>query len=63
MRRSMATVLGELDYRTSAWTEHEIIAARILSGDAQAAETAAQSHALTAGRTTEERLTARSRAA
>lgn len=29
MRRSMATVLAELDYRDSAWTEHEAIAAQI----------------------------------
>ena len=29
MRRSMATVLAELDYRTSAWAEHETIAAHI----------------------------------
>ena len=28
MRRSMATVLAELDYRESAWSEHEAIAAR-----------------------------------
>ena len=27
MRRSMATVLAELDYRESAWSEHEAIAA------------------------------------
>ena len=26
MRRSMATVLAELDYRESAWAEHEAIA-------------------------------------
>ena len=26
MRRSMATVLAELDYRDSAWSEHETIA-------------------------------------
>ena len=38
MRRSMATVLAELDYRQSAWAEHEIIAAHILSGNAKAAE-------------------------
>jgi DNA-binding GntR family transcriptional regulator len=56
MRRSMATVLAELDYRDSAWTEHETIAAQILAGDAQAAETAALAHAQTAGRKTEERL-------
>src|SRR5688500_18732531 len=31
MRRAMATVLAELDYRDSAWAEHETIAARILS--------------------------------
>src|ERR1700741_1690345 len=41
MRRSMATVLAELDYRGSAWTEHESIAAQILSGNATAAEAAA----------------------
>lgn len=63
MRRSMATVLGELDYRASAWTEHETIAAHILNGDAEAAEAAAQAHALTAGRTTEERLTSPDKAA
>ena len=27
MRRSMATVLAELDYRANAWAEHETIAA------------------------------------
>lgn len=56
MRRSMATVLGELDYRASAWAEHETIGVYILAGNAPAAEGAAQAHALTAGRTTEERL-------
>jgi hypothetical protein len=34
MRRSMATVLAELEHRQSAWTEHETIAAHILSGNA-----------------------------
>jgi DNA-binding GntR family transcriptional regulator len=63
MRRSMATVLGELDYRASAWAEHEAIAAHILAGDAAGAEAAAQAHALTAGRTTEQRLKAPDRAA
>lgn len=58
MRRSMATVLDELDYRESAWTEHENIAARILAGNARAAEAAALAHAQTAGRMTEERLRA-----
>lgn len=58
MRRSMAMVLAELNYRDSAWGEHEIIAARILSGDAAGAETAAKTHALTAGQTTEEHLKA-----
>ena len=38
MRRSMATVLAELDYRDSAWAEHETIAAQILAGNAKAAE-------------------------
>ena len=58
MRRSMATVLAELDYRQSAWTEHETIAAHILSGNAKAAEGAALAHAIGAGRMTEERLKA-----
>ncbi|MBR0874270.1 GntR family transcriptional regulator [Bradyrhizobium tropiciagri] len=56
MRRSMATVLAELDYRGSAWTEHETIAAHVLSGNATAAEAAALAHAQTAGRMTEEKL-------
>jgi DNA-binding GntR family transcriptional regulator len=56
MRRSMATVLAELDYRDSAWHEHETIANAIFAGDAAAAEKAALAHALTAGRRTEERL-------
>jgi DNA-binding GntR family transcriptional regulator len=63
MRRSMATVLAELDYRQSAWTEHEAIAAQIFAGNARAAENAAQAHALTAGHRTEERLRAIERAA
>ncbi len=63
MRRSMAVVLTELDYRASAWREHEIIAAHVLAGDAAAAEAAAQMHALAAGRTTEKHLKARREAA
>src|ERR1700755_1681961 len=63
MRRSMATVLAELDYRGSAWAEHETIAGHILSGNAKAAEAAALAHALTAGRMTEERLKATDQAA
>jgi len=63
MRRSMATVLAELDYRDSAWREHEAIGAAILAGNAKAAELAAQAHALTAGRRTEERLRATEEAA
>jgi DNA-binding GntR family transcriptional regulator len=58
MRRSMATVLAELDYRESAWAEHEQIAAHVFAGDAKAAEAAALAHAQTAGRMTEERLRA-----
>ena len=38
MRRSMATVLAELDYRQSAWDETRTIAAHILSGNAKAAK-------------------------
>jgi DNA-binding GntR family transcriptional regulator len=56
MRRSMATVLAELDYRTSAWAEHESIAAKIFAGDARAAESAASAHAVAAGQMTEARL-------
>ena len=63
MRRSMATVLDELDYRESAWTEHETIAAQIFAGNAKAAEAAALAHAQTAGRMTEERLRATDKAA
>ena len=63
MRRSMATVLVELDYRESAWTEHEMIAAHIFVGNAKAAEAAALAHAQTAGRMTEERLKATDKAA
>jgi DNA-binding GntR family transcriptional regulator len=63
MRRSMATVLAELDYRDSAWSEHEAIGAAILAGNAKAAELAAQAHALTAGQRTEERLRATEEAA
>ncbi|MBI5321757.1 GntR family transcriptional regulator [Bradyrhizobium sp.] len=56
MRRSMATVLAEFDYRENAWSEHEAIAGHVLSGNAPAAEAAALAHALGAGRMTEERL-------
>jgi DNA-binding GntR family transcriptional regulator len=58
MRRSMAAVLTELDYRGSAWSEHEAIAGHILAGDAKAAEAAAFAHAQTAGQKTEEKLRA-----
>ncbi len=58
MRRSMATVLAELDYRESAWSEHAEIARHILAGNAEAAEAGAMAHALNAGRLTEERLKA-----
>lgn len=63
MRRSMATVLSELDYRDSAWVEHVTIGRYILAGDAEAAERAARLHAQTAGRMTEERLRATEQAA
>ena len=63
MRRSMAAVLTELDYRESAWAEHAAIAGHILAGNAKAAEAAALAHAQTAGRMTEERLRATARAA
>jgi DNA-binding GntR family transcriptional regulator len=63
MRRSMATVLSELDYRDSAWAEHATIAGHVLAGEAKAAERAALAHAQTAGRMTEERLRATEEAA
>ena len=63
MRRSMATVLAELDYRGSIWSDHEAIAGHILAGNARAAEAAASAHALTAGRRAEERLKATDKAA
>ena len=63
MRRSMATVLAELDYRANAWAEHETIAAHVLAGDAKAAESSALAHAISAGRMTEEKLNATSPAA
>jgi DNA-binding GntR family transcriptional regulator len=56
MRRSMAMVLAELDYRASAWAEHESIATHILAGNAKAAEAAALKHALNAGELTEAKL-------
>jgi predicted unusual protein kinase regulating ubiquinone biosynthesis (AarF/ABC1/UbiB family) len=57
------TLLAELDYRESAWAEHETIAAHVFSGNAGAAETAALAHAIGAGRMTEEKLNATERAA
>jgi DNA-binding GntR family transcriptional regulator len=63
MRRSMATVLTELDYRGSAWTEHATIAGHILAGETGAAERTALAHAQTAGRMTEARLRATDEAA
>lgn len=63
MRRSMAAVLAELDYRDSAWAEHATIAGHILAGETEAAERAARAHAQTAGRMTEEKLRATEEAA
>ena len=63
MRRSMATVLAELDYRQNAWREHEAIAGHILAGRASEAEAAALAHAVSAGRMTERRLKATDQAA
>jgi DNA-binding GntR family transcriptional regulator len=63
MRRAMAAVLTNADYRTRAWNEHRAIADRVLAGDAAGAEAAARDHALTAGITTEERLKSQQQAA
>lgn len=56
MRRAMAAVLTNTDYRTRAWKEHRAIADRVLARDSDGAESAARDHALAAGITTEERL-------
>lgn len=56
VRRAMAAVLMDPDYRARAWGEHETIAERVLAGDADGAAAAAQAHALRAGRMIEERL-------
>jgi DNA-binding GntR family transcriptional regulator len=56
MRRAMAAVLTNADYRTRAWKEHRAIADQVLAGDFAAAEAGARDHALNAGITTEERL-------
>jgi DNA-binding GntR family transcriptional regulator len=58
MRRAMASVLAELDYRDSAWSEHATIGKHILSGNGAAAENAALAHAREAGRLMEETLKA-----
>ena len=63
MRRSMATVLAELDYRESAWAEHETDCRAYFRRQRQGAGSAALAHALTAGRMTEERLRAMDEAA
>lgn len=63
MRRAMASVLAELDYRDSAWAEHTAIGKYILSGNGAAAEDAALAHAREAGRLVEEKLKATDEAA
>lgn len=63
MRRAMAAVLTNADYRTRAWSEHRAIAHTVLAGDSAAAEAGARDHALTAGITTEERLRSQQSAA
>jgi DNA-binding GntR family transcriptional regulator len=63
IRRAMAAVLTYGDYPARAWKEHHAIAEYVLAGDLTSAETAAQDHARSAGRTTEERLKSRQQAA
>lgn len=58
MRRSMACVLSRPGYPVTVWEEHKAIAQRVLAGDPDGAEHAARSHALAAGRMTEEHLKA-----
>lgn len=56
MRRSMAAVLTGADYRARVWTEHRAIVSHVLAGDPDGAEAAAKNHALSAGRTAQDRL-------
>lgn len=63
MRRSMAAVLTSANHPARIWIEHRSIVERVLGGDPTGAEAAARDHALTAGRTTEERLRSLQRAA
>jgi DNA-binding GntR family transcriptional regulator len=56
LKRSMGAVLGNPDRYPLVWSEHAAIAARILAGDADGAETAARAHALRAGAETAQRL-------
>ncbi len=54
--RAMRMVLDNSRIRTSAWKEHATIARAILNGNAAEAATAAQAHAVDAGREIEARL-------
>lgn len=63
VRRSMAAVLTNADYRDRVWSEHRSIVERVLAGDADGAEAAARTHALSAGATAEARLATRPEAA
>ena len=56
-RRSMGTVLAQQGYRGRAWREHAEIARLVLSGDADGAGRAAETHAVQAGIETERHLT------
>ena len=62
-KRSMGAVLGEAPLQTTVWSEHEAILARVLAGDAAAAEHAAREHSLRSGVETARRLGARAPAA
>jgi len=63
LKRSMGAVLGDPDRHPGVWSEHTVIAALILAGDADGAETAAREHALRAGAETAQRLAAAADAA
>jgi DNA-binding GntR family transcriptional regulator len=63
MRRAMACVLSMPHYFLTVWEEHALITRRVLASDPDKAERAARAHALSAGRTIEERLKAMSKAA
>lgn len=54
--RAMAAVLDDEEHRSFIWTEHADIAASVLAGDADLAETRSKEHARRAGEETRRRI-------